>query len=122
MWGGFISAHHQDSRQHIVSIVLQVAFQYSQVVAVSRGTKATAAASSSSSSTGPVQEPAGGSSSSLAALAAAGGRSFVLQRRLRVCTVRWGKLYSQLHVRNEQDLQLCLCCCWSCTAVFHARE
>ncbi|WIA11779.1 hypothetical protein OEZ85_011873 [Tetradesmus obliquus] len=76
-------------------VTLQVAFQYAQVVAVgsgpgSRGMPASTGSSSSSSKVLAAAGEAGrGSSSSLAALAAdEGGRSFVVQRRLRVCTIR----------------------------------
>lgn len=80
-------------------VTLQVAFQYSQVVAVGSGPggQGLPASTSSNSSSSKLQlleragvgEPAKGSSSSLAALAAGGsGRSFVVQRRLRVCTLR----------------------------------
>lgn len=77
-------------------VTLQVAFQYAQVVAVgsgpgSRGMPASTGSSSSSKVLAAAGEAGRGSSSSLAALAAGeGGRSFVVQRRLRVCTIRCG--------------------------------
>jgi hypothetical protein len=78
-------------------VTLQVAFQYSQVVAVGMGPGSHGLPPSTGSSSSKVQAAAAaaagdagkGSSSSLAALAAGeGGRSFVVQRRLRVCTIR----------------------------------
>jgi hypothetical protein len=85
---------YDEKFQHVT---MQVAFQYSQVVAVGSGPGSHGIPPSTGSSSSKLQATAAaggdagkGSSSSLAALASgAGGRSFVVQRRLRVCTIRY---------------------------------
>lgn len=84
------STLHDEQFQHIT---LQVAFQYSQVVPVGSGVSQQGMGPSSTSSLKQQLTTSGGgsqeaSSSSLGALATGQGRSFVVQRRLRIATIR----------------------------------
>jgi hypothetical protein len=84
-------------------VTLQTAFQYSTVVqASSTAGSSTAAAGSSSSGVGVQQQQQGG-----AGRGGSVGPRYVVQRRLRVCTVRWVPLLQHsLHHCCPVDIQL----------------
>ncbi|KAF6265854.1 hypothetical protein COO60DRAFT_1697553 [Scenedesmus sp. NREL 46B-D3] len=98
--------------EQLQQVTLQVAFQYSQVVAVGSGPGSHGLPPSGGGSSGSRPQAAAaaagdadtGSGSSLAALASgAGGRSFVVQRRLRVCTLRLPVAHGPAEVYSSVD-------------------